>query len=169
METDDVGRSAANGLQDASSERRNSRRVSDPVRVPTCVKGSCTTDESENNKLRCQVCERFFHYRCTGLPVFQIQQFVHTKNYRKFTCESCTKIAEHLKTMFPTPPPPDQTKQVLDLEKTIKEKQMEVDTLAETNRLLQAKIKELTATSTKSQKNFEKEKAKHATLHAEAK
>ena len=168
METDDDDGKAANGTPNATSERRSSRRVSESARA-TCLKGSCAIEETDNNNLRCQRCERFFHYRCTGLPVFQIQHFVHSKNYRKFTCESCTKVAEHLKTVIPAPPSPDPSKQVLDLEKTIKEKQMEVDTLAETNRLLQAKIKELTASSTQSQKKYDNEKTKHVTLQAERK
>lgn len=169
METEADGGGTPGTAHSPSSERRNSRRASEPGKTPQCTKGDCIIDESDNSTIKCHTCDKMFHFRCTGLPVFQIHHFLHTKNYRKFTCESCTKVAENLKTIIPTPPPPNPTKQVMDLLKTIKEKQMEVDTLAESNRLLQAKIKELTSSSAQSQKKYEKEKEQRSKLQVEAK
>ena len=151
-----------------TSNRRgsaSSRRASEPG-TPLCTYGSCTEVDGTNNKLKCDKCDKFFHYRCTGLPVFQIHHFL-CKGYRKFICESCTKVTENLKTIILKPPLPDYTKQALEYEKTIKEKQLEVDTLAETNRMLHAKIKELTSNIAKSQKDLKKEKEKHSKLQAE--
>ena len=111
-----------------AGQRRNSRRASEPSKTPQCTKGDCILEDSDKDTIKCQTCEKLFHFRCTGLPIFQIQHFLYTKNYRKFTCESCTKVAEHLKTIIPTPPQPNPSRQVTDLLKSIKEKQVEVDT-----------------------------------------
>ena len=99
--------------------------------------------------------------------MFQIHHFLHTNNYRKYVCESCTKVADHLKTIIPTPPQPDLNKEISDREKTIREKQVEVDTLAETNRILQAKIKEMSGDYAKVEKCYRKEKNDRDTLQAE--
>ena len=164
METDDAGGGAPGTSGSPVNEVRGSRRRSEPV--TQCIKG-CTVDD-DDKKLTCDKCLKFFHYRCTGLPVFQIHHFL-TKNYRKFRCEGCTKVPEHLKAIIPIPPPANQTKQVLELEKKVKDKQMEVDALIETNRLLQAKIKELTSSNANSLKDCEKEKEKNSKLQADAK
>ena len=126
----------------AVKEKNNSRRTSlDTAKTQQCTKATCVMNESEVNKFQCNACKRSVHYRCSGLPVFQIQHFVYTKNYRNFVCETCTKIADHLKKIIPTPPPSDPSKEISDLETTISNKQIEVDSLAETNRILQARIK----------------------------
>ena len=148
-----------------SGERRHSRRPSESTKTK-CLRGSCFIDEKENNIIQCDKCEKSFHYRCTGLPAYQIQHFVHTKKYKKYICESCTPIADHLKTVIPSPPPPDPNEKVQELERIIKEKQVEVDTLAETNRILQAEIKDLSSKNTDIQASLDKEKAKHATLQS---
>ena len=53
--------------------------------------------------------------------------------------------------------------------KTMKEKQLEVDTLAKTNRMLQSEIKELMSKNTDIQVSLNKEKAKHVTLQNKSK
>ena len=153
---------------DASGERRGTRRASDVAKEPTCTKAACVNDDDRNNKLKCHTCKRFVHYRCTGLPVFQLQHFVHTKNYRSFVCESCTSIADHLKTVIPTPPPQDPNKKIADLEKIVKDKQVEVDALAETNRILQAEIHELKDRNAQTDKSHKKEKERISVLQTEA-
>lgn len=168
METSGGGENAAKPLPSQITERRPSRRLSEPAK-PICKKGSCVIDVKETNKLECSECEKSFHYRCTGLPVFQIHHFLHTKKYKKFICESCTLVADHLNTVIPSPPPEDPGKQVHDLMKTIKEKQLEVDTLAKTNRMLQSEIKELMSKNTDIQVSLNKEKAKHVTLQNKSK
>ena len=168
MEEGDGGKDAAQPSPSHGTERRLSRRASDPAKT-ICTKGCCVLDANETKKIDCGVCLKSFHYHCTGLPVFQIHHFLHTKNYRKFICESCTKIAEHLKAVIPVPPPPNPSKQVLDLEKIIKEKQMEIDTLMKTNRIVQAEYKELFSSNNETQKSYEKEKNKHAALQNKTK
>ena len=71
--------------------------------------------------------------------------------------------------MIPTPPPVDPSKELSDMATTIKEKQLEVDTLAETNRILQARIKEMTASIARLEKNYTKEREANTTLQSEAK
>ena len=71
--------------------------------------------------------------------------------------------------VIPTPPPPEPTKELSDLESTLRDKQLEVDTLAETNRLLQVKIQELTKENSRMTKGQRKLKDEQDTLQAEAK
>ena len=151
------------------NERRNSRRTSDVAKPPVCTKGRCV-DDKDTNKIQCQLCNKHIHYRCTGLPVFQIHHFLYTKSYRKFVCEPCTKTAEHLKrTVIPTPPPAEPSKEIAEKDTIISEKQLEVDTLAETNRILQAEIKEMSVTIARMKETQDREREDHVTLQAEAK
>ena len=166
METEDAGGGAPSTPSQPLNQVRGTRRASEPG-APQCTKESCTEEDGNKNKLKCDKCDKIFHFRCTGLPTFQIHHFL-TKGYRKFVCDSCTKVPENLKAVIPTPPPPNPAKQVLDLEKTVKEKQMEIEALSETNRMLQAKIKELDSSQMKLHNNYEKEKSKHSKLQAEA-
>ena len=58
----------------------------------------------------------------------------------------CTQVADHIKNIVPTVVPESiqQTNELSELRRTIKEKETEVNVLTETNRILNAKIKELT-------------------------
>ena len=47
------------------------------------------------NKLTCAKCKEKQHYRCTGLPVYQIWMFL-TPRYRSFVCVSCVPVTEEL-------------------------------------------------------------------------
>ena len=132
-----------------------------------CTKSQCL-DDGDTNKLECSLCKRSVHYACTGLPVYQIHHFVHTKSYRKFVCELCTQVADHLKQFHPIHLPRDFNQEVDDLNQKIKEKQVEVDTLSETNRLLISKVKELTQNINKANKCYNDERKKTSTLQAEA-
>ena len=169
MEEDDGGGGdTIKSLPSVSGERRQSRRLSEATKAK-CLRGSCDIDEEENNTIQCDKCPKSFHYRCTGLPAYQIQHFLHTKKYKKYVCESCTTIADHLKTVIPSPPPPDPSVQVQELERIIREKQVEVDTLAKLNGLLQAEIKDLSSKNMDIKASYDKEKAKHAALQSNTK
>ena len=61
------------------------------------------------------------------------------------------------------------SKELSNMATTINEKQLEVDTLAETNRILQAKIKEMRASMAKLEKDYAKEKEAHTVPQSEAK
>ena len=171
MNPEDEGAGGPHAISSKSNgERRNSRRTSlDAAKVSQCTKTACVINDNEVDKFQCHDCKRHIHYRCSGLPVFQIQHFLYTKNYRKYVCESCTKVADHLKTVIPTPPSADPSKQISSLEATIENKQLEVDTLAETNRILQATIKEMTRGRSNAERCQKKEKDELENLQAEAK
>ena len=171
MSPDDEGGGTPQTTSKSNGERRNSRRTSlEAAKTSQCTKSACVIHEDEVNKFECHgPCKRSVHYRCSGLPLFQIQHFLHTKNYRKYVCEGCTKISDHLKTVIPTPPPPEPSKEISGLELIIQNKQLEVDTLAETNRILQATIKEMTNERSNAEISQKKEKDELATLQAEAK
>ena len=71
--------------------------------------------------------------------------------------------------IIPRPPPPVASKEVAKLQTTVKEKQMEVDVLAETNRILQEKIKEITKEMSKNSRQAKKEKEEHIQLQSKTK
>ena len=136
--------------------------------VPQCTELSCCVNEKEEYKFQCNTCKRYVHYRCAGLPVYQIYQFT-TKNYRNFICITCTQVPSHLKNILPRPPPPVETKEISELKLTINRTQLEVDTLAETNRMLQAKIKEQSVVITKLDRKYAAEMKDHSTVLTKAK
>ena len=45
-------------------------------------------------------CRRLVHYRCTVLPLYQIERFL-TKGYSRFICISCVSVSEYLKPYRP--------------------------------------------------------------------
>ena len=47
------------------------------------------------NKLTNAKCKQKQHYRCTGLPTYQIRMFL-TKKYRSFVCINCIPVSEEL-------------------------------------------------------------------------
>jgi len=54
----------------------------------------------EENVLVCMVCERFVHYKCTKLPLYQIQAFLNAKAKRNgrwtFLCINCVEVPKDL-------------------------------------------------------------------------
>ena len=136
--------------------------------VPQCTESSCCVSERDDQKFQCNTCKREVHYRCTGLPLYQIYQFT-TKNYRNFICKTCTQVPEHLNNVIPRPPAPVETQEISILRTTVKQTQLEVDTLAETNRLLQGKIKELTVAIKKIGIQRNKDKVEHDKILSDSK
>ena len=129
-----------NELERSPSKGR--RRSSLGGQNPICTQSICHED-NDVNMFQCNSCKRMVHYRCTSLPLYQIQHFL-TKKYRNvYVCSTCTPIPDYLNNIFPKPPELTQDNVVHDLKKVIADKQKEVDVLAETNRLLNAKIVEL--------------------------
>ena len=49
----------------------------------------------DENKLKCVRCRKEQHFRCTGLPAYQVQMFL-TKRYRSFVCVNCVSVSEEL-------------------------------------------------------------------------
>lgn len=60
-----------------------------------CTEEECIPDEDEN-VLRCVTCDRQVHYRCTGLPAYQIQSFKAKKSHSSFHCQNCIKVPKKL-------------------------------------------------------------------------
>jgi hypothetical protein len=71
--------------------------------------------------------------------------------------------------VIPRPPPQVASKEVAELQTAVKQKQMEVDALAETNRLLNEKIKETTKEMNKNSRQAKKEQEEHLQLQSKAK
>ena len=64
-------------------------------RIPVCSETTCI-DDGDENKLTCVKCKQDQHYRCTGLPAYQIRMFM-TKKYRSFVCVNCVPVTDELK------------------------------------------------------------------------
>ena len=124
------------------------------TKTASCTQETCDFSERDDKNFQCNQCKRLIHYRCTGLPLYQIHQFL-TKKYRNYVCVSCTQVPQHLKTIIPRPPAASKSKEVADLEEIIKANETQIHSLAETNRLLQAEVRTLT-------NDFNNEKAKSA-------
>ena len=60
-----------------------------------CTNSKCEEDD-DIYKLECKLCQRLVHYRCTRLPLYQLNHYT-IKGFRKFICENCTQIQTHLK------------------------------------------------------------------------
>lgn len=137
--------------------------------VSKCTENSCVQDKSQH-KLLCGQCERLVHYRCTGLPLYQLQHFL-TKNYRKFVCINCTIVPDYLQNIIPKDEDTEilKTNELKTLRTTINEKTMEVDVLADTNRKLSEKIRELDAVIERRNAKTKKGMATHSKLQSEAK
>ena len=72
---------------------------SDINKMTVCTSSTCITDE-DRYKVECGECKRFVHYRCTQLPLYQIQLFL-TKGYRIFVCVNCVDIPKYLSDIVP--------------------------------------------------------------------
>ena len=68
------------------------KKLDSTTTVATCV-DRCIQDEDEY-KLECHQCKKLFHYRCTGLPAYQLTYFL-TVGYRRFVCQRCTVIPDY--------------------------------------------------------------------------
>ena len=60
-----------------------------------CSPLTCTEDDDQY-KLECKECRRLVHYRCTNLPLYQIERFL-TKGYSRYICINCVVVPEYLK------------------------------------------------------------------------
>ena len=119
------------------------RKRRDSIEITSCCQESCNFSERDDNKFQCNGCKRYVHYRCTGLPLYQIQQFL-AKKYRNYVCITCTKIPEHLNHIIPRPPAPSRSKELGDLDAVIRAKEAQIHSLSETNRLLQEEVRNIT-------------------------
>ena len=72
-------------------------RPPDEEEIPLCTPSNCPPDEDQY-KLKCNNCQRLVHYKCTELPLYQLNQFL-TRGYRNFICVNC--VPEHLHDIVP--------------------------------------------------------------------
>ena len=59
-----------------------------------CTQTNCIV-EDELYQLSCNACKRGVHYRCTGLPAYQIQ-VIKDKTRNSFKCRNCVEVDEDL-------------------------------------------------------------------------
>ena len=74
-------------------------RPPDEEEIPLCTPSNCPPDEDQY-KLKCNNCQRVVHYKCTELPLYQLNQFL-TRGYRNFICVNCIEAPEHLHDIVP--------------------------------------------------------------------
>lgn len=80
----------------------------------------CSINECKRNLneryLLCHKCKRRVHYRCTLLPLYQLQQFLNfSSHYHKYVCVNCVEIQEDLQ--YNAPMNPDNETFQAELEK----------------------------------------------------
>lgn len=62
--------------------------------VPLCTSLECISDGS-NDVLKCAKCRKSYHYKCTQLPPYMIQQIILRKHER-YQCINCVNVTEIL-------------------------------------------------------------------------
>ena len=77
-------------IKNLKSQLSRARRF---TKKRNCKLGTLEEDEDEK-KLYYQNCKKLFRYSCTGLPLYQLSQFM-IKGYRKCICANCTDIPEY--------------------------------------------------------------------------
>ena len=82
-----------------------------------CTPNSCEKDEDEH-VLECVDCHRCVHYRCTKLPLYQLQLFL-TTGYRRYKCINCVEVPTYLLEIVTEPPSVNQT--IKELSSKLKE------------------------------------------------
>lgn len=101
-----------------------------------CTENSCIKDQDQD-KLSCIVCNRSVHYRCTKLPLYQLQLFVK-RRIRSFTCVNCVEITKDLARKMKGYDP-DLSTEIEDLTLALQEVSFQKDEVASQNRTLKMK------------------------------
>ena len=128
--------------QDEPCQMEETGRV---LPVIECTQEACSITDGEKHVLKCNKCNRFIHYKCTGLPLYQLQHLVSAKK-RNYICISCTKITDRLKDILPShimPSPPPKSKNDSVDNPQLAAKQKQIESLVETIKMLNATITEL--------------------------
>lgn len=67
----------------------------------SCTTDKCSADPSQQS-LTCSSCKRRIHYKCTLLPLYQLQRFItFGAKFCKYVCSSCTVVDEDLQNILP--------------------------------------------------------------------
>ena len=130
------------GTQDGPCQIEDTGRV---LPLIECTQETCSITDMEKHVLKCNKCNRLIHYKCTGLPLYQLQHLVSAKK-RNNICISCTKITDSLKDILPShilpSPPPKSKNDSVDTSK-LEAKQKQIESLVETIKMLNATITDL--------------------------
>jgi hypothetical protein len=71
------------------------------IHLETCTTKECV-DDSDLHKLQCTTCKRRVHYKCTMLPLYQLQRYLtFGNNYCKYICVTCIEVPDDLRTILP--------------------------------------------------------------------
>ena len=71
------------------------------IHLETCTTKECV-DDADQNTLRCSVCKRRGHYKCTMLPLYQLQRYLtFGNNYYKYICVTCIEVQDDLRKILP--------------------------------------------------------------------
>ena len=120
----------------------------------------------DNKRLICSDCKRGVHYRCTRLPVYQLECFV-SKKHRKFTCAKCVVLTkEFVEEMADYDP--DQSFGVDALTQQLQDISLENQKTRSINKILRERHKKLGSTI-KNDERLMKEKDAITDLQAEIK
>jgi len=78
--------------------------TNDIIKETKCTLSACHIESDEHN-LQCVKCKRKVHYKCTLLPLYQLQRFLNFgTSYRKYICSNCVEIRGDLCAIVPKTP-----------------------------------------------------------------
>ena len=101
-----VMKRAASASTDSSSETDNAMspsnvsNIESPEKVTrtdleegawNCKHAACNAPDDQF-MFKCSRCKECFHYKCTGLPPYQVALFL-SPNHRGYRCENCVKVS----------------------------------------------------------------------------
>ena len=128
--------------QDEPCQMEETGRV---LPVIECTQEACSITDGEKHVFKCNKCNSFIHYKCTGLPLYKLQHLVSAKK-RNYICISCTKITDRLKDILPShimPSPPPKSKNDSVDNSQLAAKQKQIESLVETIKMLNTTITDL--------------------------
>ena len=72
----------------------------DDIHPETCTTKHCVGD-ADQHTLQCTGCKRRVHYKCTMLPLYQLQRYLtFGNNYCKYICATCIEVQDDLRTIL---------------------------------------------------------------------
>jgi len=80
-----------------NGEKQRKSNFENSLKYRLCTTDKCFRDDKtkENDMLQCRKCQRFVHYACSELPLYQIQICLQYKT-RSFQCAKCVIISPKL-------------------------------------------------------------------------
>ena len=84
-----------------------------------CSLNSCV--ENNNPTVKCSKCNRLVHYKCTELPIYELERYTKPKKPCQYKCRGCVDVPKDLHAMLSKYIEEDQTQELDILSNTMSE------------------------------------------------